>query len=128
MTGFFKCVSSAIFVAVGSLCAVVQSSAQEDTKTQPVPVSYRAYADMTGCKPIWPKASLRNKETGAVTMAFFVGADGNLLDSKIVKSSGFRDLDNAAHTGLRGCTFHAATENDTPVESWITLQYVWKIE
>jgi protein TonB len=128
MIRFSKYFSSVTFVVVATLCAAIQSSAQEDTKTQPVSTNYRAYAEMAGCKPIWPNASLRNKETGAVTLAFFVGADGILLHSKIVKSSGFRDLDNAAHAGLRACTFHAAMENGKPVESWIKVQYVWKIE
>lgn len=104
------------------------SIAQEANKEATESTSYRAYADMSSCKPIWPKASLRNKETGAVTMEFLVSADGTVLDSKIVRSSGFRDLDNAAHVGLRACTFHAATENGKTVESWIKLKYVWKIE
>lgn len=115
-------------IAVASLCVSLQSTAQDETQKQPVSAVYRAYVDTSGCKPIWPKASIRNEETGAVTFAFFVGADGFLRDSKIVRSSGFRDLDNAAHAALRGCKFHPATENGKPVDSWISFVWLWKIE
>ena len=66
------------------------------------PMRVAAVADFNTCaKPEWPKASLRNEETGTVTLSFLIGVDGRVADSKIVKSSGFRDLDKAAVAGIR---------------------------
>lgn len=129
MIRFSKYVSSTTFILITGFFAATQSFAQEDKQTQqPVSADYRAYVDTSGCTPIWPKASIRNEETGAVTLAFLVDAEGILRDSKIVRSSGFRDLDNVAHSALRGCTFHPATENGKPVKSWMNFVWVWKIE
>jgi len=58
-----------------------------------------------------------------------VGADGRVKDSRIEKSSGFRDLDKAAVAGLTACPkFRAGTENGKPVEAWARVAYEWKIE
>jgi TonB family protein len=51
---------------------------------------------------------------GKLFPAVPVGPDGKLIDSKIVRSSGFRDLDNAAHLALKECPFHAAIETASP--------------
>ncbi|MBC7456436.1 MAG: TonB family protein, partial [Massilia sp.] len=72
----------------------------------PSPVRVAASADFSTCAlPEWPKASLRNEETGTVTLSFLIGEDGRVADSKIVKSSNFRDLDKAAVTGISKCRF-----------------------
>lgn len=90
--------------------------------------NFRGYLSWEGCRrPVYPRASVRNEESGTVRLAFLVGADGKLKDSKIVRSSGFRDLDNAAHSALKECPFHAAIENGKPVESWVELEYRWAI-
>lgn len=120
---------SLIFLSVVSLLvATTPSFAQDKIGTQPASENYRAYLETANCKPIWPKASIRNEETGTVILAFLVGADGKLIDSKIERSSGFRDLDNSAHFALRGCTFHPAIENGKPVESWFKFSWVWKMQ
>ena len=76
-----------------------------------VPASF----DAKNCKAEYPKASLMNEEAGAVSMSFLVAADGSVVDSKVEKSSGFKDLDKAAvkgterlqiqagHQGRRAC-------------------------
>ncbi|WP_211466439.1 TonB family protein, partial [Collimonas silvisoli] len=46
-------------------------------------------------KPEYPRTSLRNEEEGVVTVKLTIGADGNVVDSAVEKSSGFRDLDRA---------------------------------
>ncbi|SFD31474.1 energy transducer TonB, partial [Collimonas sp. OK412] len=43
-------------------------------------------------KPEYPRSSLRNEEEGMVTVKLTIGADGNVLDSAVEKSSGFKDL------------------------------------
>ena len=95
----------------------------------PNPVRVAAVTDFNTCaKPEWPKASLRNEETGTVTMSFFIGVDGRVTDSKIVKSSGFRDLDKAADVAIRRCKFKPGTVDGKPEPGWTSMQYVWTLE
>jgi protein TonB len=95
----------------------------------PNPVRVAAVADFNTCaKPEWPKASLRNEETGTVTLSFLIGVDGRVADSKIVKSSGFRDLDKAAVSGISRCRFKPGMTDGKPEQAWMQMQYVWTLE
>jgi protein TonB len=86
-------------------------------------------ADFNTCaKPEWPKSSLRNEETGTVTLQFLIAEDGRVADSKIVKSSGFRDLDKAAQVGISKCRFKPGTVDGKPEQAWMQMQYVWTLE
>ncbi|MGK5024408.1 energy transducer TonB [Janthinobacterium sp. RB2R34] len=88
-----------------------------------------AVVDFSVCeKPQYPKSSQRNEETGVVTLSFLIGVDGKVADSKIVKSSGFRDLDKAAVTGISRCTFKPATVDGKPEQGWQQMQYVWSLD
>ena len=88
-----------------------------------------AVVDSRNCeKPEYPRSSLRNEEEGTVTLAFLIGVDGNVVDSKVEKSSGFKDLDNAARRGLSLCKFKPATTDGKPEQSWKQMQYVWKLD
>lgn len=88
-----------------------------------------AIADFNTCaKPEYPKASLRNEETGISTVSFLIGVDGRVMDSKLTKSSGFRDLDKAAQSALGKCKFKPATVDGKPVQDWQAVQYSWTLE
>lgn len=92
------------------------------------PVRLAPVADVHACaKPAYPQSSLRNGDSGTVTLAFLIGADGRVADSKVEKSSGFRDLDRAAMTGLAQCRFKPGTVDGVPYESWMRMQYVWSL-
>lgn len=79
-------------------------------------------------KPEWPKASLRNEEQGAVTLAFLVSPSGAITDAKVRKSSGFRDLDYAALDAIKECVAQPARRAGKAVEYWLVMQYVWTLE
>ncbi len=88
-----------------------------------------AVADFSTCaKPEWPKSSLRNEETGTVTLSFLIGVDGHVVESKVVKSSGFRDLDKAAVVGISKCKFKPGMTDGKPEQAWMQMQYVWTLE
>jgi protein TonB len=95
----------------------------------PNPVRIAASADFSTCAlPEWPKASQRNEETGVVTLSFLIAEDGRVADSKIVKSSGFRDLDKAAVSGISKCRFKPGMNDGKPEKAWMQMQYVWTLE
>ena len=93
------------------------------------PVRVAAVVDSRACsKPEYPPKALRNEETGTVTLQFLIGIDGRVVESKVDKSSGYRDLDNAAKNALSLCKFIPGTTDGKPEQSWTKMQYVWKLE
>ncbi len=93
------------------------------------PVRVAAVVDARACaKPAYPVASLRNEETGTVSLSFLVGVDGKVIDSRVEKSSGYRSLDNAARAGLALCKFVPGTVDGKPEQFWTKMQYVWKLD
>ena len=88
-----------------------------------VPASF----DAKNCKAEYPKASLMNEEQGDVTMAFLVGADGNVVDSKVEKSSGYKNLDKAAIKALSACKFKPGTKDGAVAQTWTKVDYSWKL-
>lgn len=107
---------AALPLLVLPFCAVAQ-----EASTKPVP-------QFGSCaKPEWPKEALRHEYQGTVTLAFLIGADGAVRQSRIEKSSGYELLDLAAQEGMKRCTFKPATQNGQPVETWTKMQYVWTL-
>jgi protein TonB len=82
-----------------------------------------------GCAtPQYPTAALRNGETGTVTLALLIGADGHVTQSRIEHSSGYRDLDKAAVNALSMCKFKPAMNSGQPEAGWGQIAYDWKLE
>lgn len=120
-------------ITVLFFCSITSlASAQEPLRSAPGASStserYRAWIDTKDCRPVYPRSSVRNSEQGTVTLAFHIDADGSLLESKIVRSSGFRDLDRAAHEAMRKCKLHPEVNGGVPVRSWLEFNYVWNIK
>ncbi|MET0267642.1 MAG: energy transducer TonB [Duganella sp.] len=86
-----------------------------------------ASVDAKNCKAEYPKASLMNEEQGEVKMAFLVGTDGNVVDSKVEKSSGFKNLDKAAMKALTACKFKPGTKDGVVAQTWTKVDYNWKL-
>ncbi|NHZ35678.1 energy transducer TonB [Massilia sp. CCM 8692] len=84
--------------------------------------------DLASCaKPVYPADARAAQHDGTVKLAFLVGADGKLADSKVESSSGHPALDDAAHQALKLCKFRPASAKGKPVESWARVAYVWKL-
>ena len=110
-------------------CASIytQANAADPAPAPGKPVS--AVVDFGSCaKPVWPADALAAQKTGTVTLAFLVGVDGKFKESKIVKSSGHGELDEAARTGIEKCTFTPGKLDGKPVDAWMMMQYVWTLE
>src|SRR4051812_10969127 len=60
--------------------------------------------DKCSCAKLqYPLESLRNEDQGTVRVAYLIDLDGTVMDSKIVKSSGYPRLDKVALLGLSKC-------------------------
>ena len=79
-------------------------------------------------QPPYPMSSRRLAEEGALVLDILVGADGQVHDAKVSRSSGFDRLDQAAlseakqHWRLR-----PATRNGVAFEQWLTLRVVFRL-
>ena len=93
------------------------------------PVRVAAVVNSANCEtPDYPSASRRLEEEGTVSLRFLVGVDGKVLQSEVVKSSGFKRLDEAARAGLSRCAFKPATANGKPEQAWASMNYTWRLE
>ena len=96
---------------------------------KPADIFNAALVDAKSCdKPEYPRNSLRNGDTGVVTLELMIGLDGKVGESKVIKSSGHRELDQAAVAGLSLCKFKPATLNGQTQKSWAKLQYAWSLD
>ncbi|WP_394781973.1 TonB family protein [Undibacterium sp.] len=87
------------------------------------------FDDTVKCeKPGYPQESRKKGEEGTVTASFLIGETGNVLQSKIKKSSGFPALDEAVTGTFAKCTYTPAMKDGKAQEAWKTISYVWKLE
>ena len=89
-----------------------------------VPASF----EPKNCKVEYPKASLMNEEQGTVSMSFQVSAGGDVVESKVDKSSGFKNLDKAAIKSLSACKFKPGTKDGKADTTWTKVDYAWKLD
>jgi protein TonB len=77
---------------------------------------------------LYPAISKRLNEEGVVTISILVNADGRISDCKVVKSSGFSRLDNAACNGATGGKIQMApgTEDGKPAAQWNQMNIRFK--
>lgn len=88
-----------------------------------------ARIDSTSCQgPTWPDEARRFELEGNVVVGFAVRQDGKVVDSRIIKSSGFKVLDEATVSGMINCTFIPARKNGDLVNSILKVNYTWKLK
>lgn len=107
-----------------SVAAALLVSVSSTAFAAEVPASF----DAKSCKADYPKASLMNEEQGTVSMSFLVNADGSVADSKVEKSSGFKNLDKAAIKALTACKFKPGTKDGAAAQTWTKVDYAWKLD
>ena len=88
-----------------------------------------AVFDVEQCKADYPERSRLNQEEGDIRLSVLVTAEGKVVDVKIEKSTGFRDLDKAAVIVIAAarCQVVAGSKDGSAVESWTTVHYSWKL-
>jgi protein TonB len=77
--------------------------------------------------PVYPPEAVQARMTGVSMMAFLVGSDGTVRESRLLKSSGYAILDRTAEAALRLCRFKPALKNGHTVAAWQPVQYAWSL-
>jgi TonB family protein len=83
--------------------------------------------DVQACsKPAYPTRWVDDGTSGNVVMDVLVGADGTVLESKLVQSSGYRRVDHASVRAVEHCKVKVDSAQSAP--AWSRLTYAWVIE
>lgn len=79
--------------------------------------------------PIYPRDALRDEITGKVELELLVGVDGSVVEVHVIRSSGNRQLDNAAREQvLRNWRFQPATRDGIAVQARGRVPIVFKLD
>ncbi len=85
-------------------------------------------ADAGSCPlPAWPREALLYDLQGSSTVSFAIGADGAVERARLLRSSGWSVLDDAALGAIGACRFKAgldAAERAGPYP----MQFAWKLD
>ena len=80
-------------------------------------------------QPEYPPVSRRLGEQGTAVIEVLVGVDGRVLDAKLLQSSGYDRLDQAALAGAKAnCRFIPGTVDGKPQTMWFTFKFNWKLQ
>jgi len=112
-------------------CAMLATLLSMPARAQDMPpaAANSVVIDFNTCdKPEYPRESLKLGQAGTVMMSFLVSVDGAVVDSKILRSSGYGHLDKAAQVALKRCKFSPSTRDGKPVQDWMPVQYAWSLE
>jgi periplasmic protein TonB len=94
---------------------------------EPVRVMPRIDAQQSR-EPEYPPQSRRLGEQGSLVLQVLIGVDGRVAQSKLVQSSGFDRLDQAALEGIKSnYRFFPGTIDGKPQPMWFTFRFTWKL-
>jgi TonB family protein len=111
-----------------ALAGCVQSPATR-TAAAPAPAQppQQQQAGEDCAPPVYPPGAVQARMTGVSMMAFLVGSDGAVHESRLLKSSGYAILDRTAEAALRLCRFKPTLKNGHTVAAWQPVQYAWSL-
>jgi protein TonB len=79
-------------------------------------------------EPEYPAQSRRLGEQGSLVLQALIDIDGRVLETKLVQSSGFDRLDQAALDGIKSnYRFAPGTIDGRPQAMWYTFKFTWKL-
>lgn len=73
--------------------------------------------------PVLPIAAVRENLSGEVMLQYQSSAKGRFSDIKILKSSGFKELDKAAIIALSRCKLPVPAAGDTPPPGTVEYKF-----
>ncbi len=79
-------------------------------------------------EPIYPREAARRGEEGDVGLLIHITPAGIPAAVDIVRSSGYRALDDAARNAVLGWHFHPGMQDGRPVDSDFKLQVRFRVD
>lgn len=95
-----------------------------------VPVNVLPHLELAASHtPEYPPVSRRLGEEGTVVLQCLVEPNGRASDVKVLQSSGYPRLDQAAVDGVKeNYRFAPGTVDGTPQAMWYTFKFTWKLQ
>jgi TonB family protein len=113
-------------------CALAQSAPVSTQQSPAVsaPPPHSGFGRPHECLRYYPGTALLAGEAGVTTLGFVIGTDGNVSDVRVLQSSGFNDLDEAALACARTWRYKPAMKTGAPVAvSWESrIVWVWDLD
>lgn len=118
-----KLLTVAVVAAAFGIVNFASRAAQSGAQRAP----FDALVTPVSCaQPQWPAEARRYEIEGATSIRFEIGLDGKVLHPAVIRSSGWRILDDAALQGIARCVFKPELD-DARKNTGFPLQYVWKL-
>lgn len=99
-----------------------------DVPVKPVTKPYTLAGQGECARPDYPASAVRAGESGTVSLALLIGANGKVADARVEQTSGSKVLDRAAVAALSMCKFKPATNNGVAEPAWGKIAYVWSLD
>ncbi|MDQ1816421.1 energy transducer TonB [Massilia sp. CCM 9210] len=77
--------------------------------------------------PAWPREALRYDLQGSTTLAFAIGPDGAVVQPRLLRTSGWKMLDDAALAGIAACRFKPGLDAAQRAGPF-PMQFDWKLD
>lgn len=108
--------------------AIVTPESSQAAGSEPLIESRYDVASLNNPKPPYPLAARRHGAQGRVLLSVQVGTDGASHAVLLKRSSGHAVLDDAALQTVRRWHFVPARRGDSPVESWVDVPILFRLE
>jgi TonB family protein len=114
----------ALAIVFNVICSAAQAQQTPETSVSAAPFSIgRPHV----CSSYYPPEAMKANIEGTVLVGFMVKVSGSVSDIKVLKSSGNKDLDDAAVTCVTHWRYKPAIDNGAPIEMPWQANVVWKI-
>ncbi|HEY3919894.1 MAG TPA: energy transducer TonB [Stellaceae bacterium] len=112
-----------------STAPTVVTNVAPATPAPTAPVRTTPHVDLAhSSQPDYPPEARRLSEQGSLVLQVLVEPDGRVSDAKLVQSSGFPLLDQAALAGVKtNYRFTPGTVDGKPQPMWFTFRFVWRL-
>lgn len=124
--------SAPVLAETGSEVAQLATAGAESPAVEPVVGSAAissGVAYLHAPEPRYPGFSKRRGHQGVVMLSVLVGADGRPREVRIERSSGHRELDDAAQDQVLGAwRFQPAQRDGAAVEAWVRVPVEFRIQ
>lgn len=78
--------------------------------------------------PVYPRVARRRGHQGTVFLEVLVARNGNVKDLRLLESSGYAALDDAALASVKGWIFEPGMKGNQSVEMWVKLPVRFQLE
>lgn len=115
---------------VQSTAPTVVTTVAPATPAPTAPVRVTPRIDLAhSSQPDYPPEARQLGEQGSLVLQVLVDPSGRAIDSKLVQSSGFPLLDQAALAGVKtNYRFTPGSVDGTPQPMWFTFRFVWRLQ